>query len=32
VYPHHLVGARMILEVYGIMDPPEFASRLQMAG
>jgi hypothetical protein len=32
VPPHHVVGTRMILEAYGIMDPPEFTSRLQKAG
>ena len=32
VYPHQLVGARMILDAYGIADPPEFTSRLQKAG
>lgn len=32
VREHHLVGTRMALEAFGIMDPPEFASRLQKAG
>lgn len=32
VYPHHMVGTRMILEAFGIADPPEFASRLQKVG
>jgi hypothetical protein len=32
VFPHHLVGTRMILEAFGIADPPEFTSRLQKAG
>lgn len=29
---HHMVGTRMVLEAFGIMDPPEFTSRLQKAG
>lgn len=32
VPPHHIVGTRMILEAFGIADPPEFASRLQKVG
>lgn len=28
---HHLVGTRMILEAFGIMDPSEFTSRLVLA-
>lgn len=30
-YPHHLAATRMILDYFGIMDPPEFESRLQKA-
>jgi hypothetical protein len=29
---HHMVGTRMILDAFGIMEPPEFTSRLQKAG
>ncbi|VTT99726.1 unnamed protein product [Gemmataceae bacterium] len=32
VLPHHLVGTRMVLEAFGIADPPEFESRLQKVG
>ena len=32
VFSHHLVGARMILDAFGIADEPEFTSRLQKAG
>jgi hypothetical protein len=30
-YPHHLTGARMVLDLYGIAKPDEFISRLQKA-
>ena len=32
VREHHLVGTRMVLEAFGIADPPDFAARLQKAG
>jgi hypothetical protein len=32
VAPHHLVGTRMILDAFGIMDSPEFTSRFPVAG
>ncbi len=32
VREHHLVASRMTLEMFGIADAPEFASRLQKAG
>ena len=32
VRQHHLVGTRMVLEAFGIADPPEFESRLQKVG
>ena len=28
----HMVGTRMILDAYGIMEPPEFASRFHYVG
>jgi hypothetical protein len=28
---HHLVGTKMILEAFGIMDPLEFTTRLVLA-
>lgn len=31
VLPRHLVGARMILDGFGIADPLEFDSKLQKA-
>jgi predicted RNA binding protein YcfA (HicA-like mRNA interferase family) len=31
VREHHLVGARMTLDAFGIADPPDFTSRLQKA-
>lgn len=32
VYPHHIVGTRMVLDAFGIADPPEFAAGLQEVG
>lgn len=29
VLPHHLAGTRMILDAFGIAEPPEFAAQLQ---
>jgi hypothetical protein len=29
---HHVVGTRMVLDAFGIADPPEFAARLEKAG
>ena len=29
VLPHHLVGTRMILDAFGIAEPPEFTAHLQ---
>lgn len=29
VLPHHLEGTRMILDAFGIAEPPEFTARLQ---
>jgi hypothetical protein len=31
VAPHHLVGTRMILDAFGIMDPPEFTEHFPIA-
>lgn len=28
----HMIGTRMILDAYGILPPPEFASRFEYAG
>ena len=32
VMPHHLVGTRMTLDAFGIMDAKEFETRVKQAG